>query len=227
MPLRRETVIDAGLALLDEVGLDKLTTRALTARLGVQPGALYWHVKDKRELLGAMAERVMDEAFAAPTPASVSPAPSASGDWAEDVTAFAHGMRRALLAHRDGARLVATYTPLGRSALRAAEDGLALLTAAGVPLALAAHFGDTVTSYVTGFVMQEQAVGGVGDPTADLAAYPLLSRWAREGTPPDRDAAFASGVRLIVDGLRGRVDAGSRGTEGHDDAARGAGADRV
>ncbi|MBY8886453.1 TetR/AcrR family transcriptional regulator C-terminal domain-containing protein [Streptomyces sp. PTM05] len=197
MPLRRETVIEAGLGLLDEVGLDKLTTRALTTRLGVQPGALYWHVKDKRELLGAMAERVMDEAFAAPSPAS--------GDWAEDVTAFAHGMRRALLAHRDGARLVATYTPLGRSALRAAEDGLALLTAAGVPLALAAHFGDTLTGYVTGFVMQEQAVGGVGDAGADLAAYPLLSRWAREGTPPDRDAAFASGVGLIVDGLRGRI----------------------
>ncbi|MEU6172950.1 TetR/AcrR family transcriptional regulator C-terminal domain-containing protein [Streptantibioticus parmotrematis] len=197
MPLRRETVIEAGLGLLDEVGLDKLTTRALTTRLGVQPGALYWHVKDKRELLGAMAERVMDEAFDAPAPAS--------GDWAENVTAFAHGMRRALLAHRDGARLVATYTPFGRSALRAAEDGLTLLTAAGVPLALAAHFGDTLTGYVTGFVMQEQAVGGVGDAGADLAAYPLLSRWAREGTPPDRDAAFASGVGLIVDGLRGRI----------------------
>lgn len=195
MPLQRRTVIDAALELLDELGLDALTTRAVTRRLGVQPGALYWHVANKRALLTAVAERIMDEAFDAPEP---------SGDWAAEVTAFAHAMRAALLRHRDGARLVATHTPLGPNALRAAEAGLAHLRAAGIPLTLAARFGDTVTSYVTGFVLQEQAAGPQAGPAGpiDPATLPLLTEWSAVQDPPDRDAAFDTGIALIIGGLR-------------------------
>ena len=59
MALHREDVIRAAVDLLDEVGLDRLTTRALTTRLGVQPGALYWHVRSKSELLSAIADEIM------------------------------------------------------------------------------------------------------------------------------------------------------------------------
>ncbi len=196
MPLQRETVVDAALQLLDELGLDGLTTRAVTNRLGVQPGALYWHVRNKRALLTAVAERIMDEVFEAPE--------LPGGDWAGQVTAFAHAMRAALLRHRDGARLVATHTPLGPGTLRAAEAGLAGLRAAGIPLALAARFGDTVTSYVTGFVLQEQAAAPESGPfePLDPEAFPHLAEWSAAQSPPDRDAAFDTGVALIVGGLR-------------------------
>ncbi len=207
MPLQRRTVIDAALELLDEVGLDGLTTRAVTTRLGVRPGALYWHVTSKRELLTAVAERIMDEVFTGEPGGPGDP----DGDWAAQTTAFAHAMRSALLRHRDGARLVATHTPVGPAALRAAEEGLARMRAAGVPLALAAHFGDTVTSYVTGFVLQEQAAGvgpdsggesgGGSGSGIDAAEFPHLMEWAGHRAP-DRDAAFATGIGLIVDGLR-------------------------
>ena len=49
--LSRETVIRAALDLLNEVGVDGLSTRRLAERLGVQQPALYWHFKNKRELL--------------------------------------------------------------------------------------------------------------------------------------------------------------------------------
>jgi TetR/AcrR family transcriptional regulator, tetracycline repressor protein len=195
MPLRRDTVIDTALELLDEVGLDALTTRAVTSRLGVQPGALYWHVRNKRELLTAVAERIMDEVY---------DTPSTAEDWAVGVVDFAHAMRAALLRHRDGARLIATHTPLGPAALRTAEAGLAALRAAGIPLALAARFGDTIASYVTGFVLQEQAAepAGSGFEAPDPAEFPHLMEWAATESPPDRDAAFDTGVSLIVAGLR-------------------------
>ena len=45
--LDRESVVRAGLALFDEVGLEKLTLRALAARLGVQAPAIYWYVDSK------------------------------------------------------------------------------------------------------------------------------------------------------------------------------------
>src|SRR5215216_2081141 len=60
-PLGREEVVGAALGLLDEVGLDGLTTRRLAERLGVRVGALYWHVSSKQELLAAIAGRIMEE----------------------------------------------------------------------------------------------------------------------------------------------------------------------
>lgn len=54
--LQRDTVVRAALTLLNEVGLDGLTTRRLAERLGVQQPALYWHFKNKQALIGALAE---------------------------------------------------------------------------------------------------------------------------------------------------------------------------
>ena len=63
MRLRREDVIDGAMALLDERSLDELTTRRLADRLGVHVGALYWHVRDMRELLVSLADRIVAEAL--------------------------------------------------------------------------------------------------------------------------------------------------------------------
>ncbi|HIF4670475.1 TPA: TetR family transcriptional regulator, partial [Escherichia coli] len=46
--LQPNTVIRAALDLLNEVGVDGLTTRKLAERLGVQQPALYWHFRNKR-----------------------------------------------------------------------------------------------------------------------------------------------------------------------------------
>lgn len=143
-------MIDEAVALLNEVGLDGFTTRALTDRLGVQRGALYWHVKSKHELLTAVAVKVVEPALRNWT---------ATADWPEAYTGFAQRLRTAMLAHRDGARLVASYIPGTPRTQAAMQEHLAGLAELGIPPELAARFGDTVASYVTGFVLQEQATG--------------------------------------------------------------------
>ena len=62
MRLDRERIVDAAMALLDEVGLDAFSTRALAARLGVRQPALYWHFRNRRALLEAMNARMIAEA---------------------------------------------------------------------------------------------------------------------------------------------------------------------
>jgi TetR/AcrR family tetracycline transcriptional repressor len=47
------------LDVLDEVGIDGLTVRLLAGRLGVKSPALYWHLRNKQELLDAMADFVV------------------------------------------------------------------------------------------------------------------------------------------------------------------------
>ncbi|MFC6443938.1 TetR family transcriptional regulator, partial [Paenalcaligenes hermetiae] len=59
--LDRQSVIRAALDLLNDVGADGLTTRKIAERLHVQQPALYWHFRNKRVLLDALAEAMLNE----------------------------------------------------------------------------------------------------------------------------------------------------------------------
>lgn len=209
MRLRRDDVIDAALALLDERGLDGLTTRRLAERLGVRAGALYWHVRDKRELLTALADRIVTQAQPAQQPA---------GDWAAHLIDGARQLRAAMLAHPDGARLVAAYAPVSPQTLRTAEAGLQAMCAQGVPLAAAAYAGDTIMSYVTGFVLQEQTTPTHPEDNEQtmagmLADLPLLAEWTAT-RPSAKDEAFAAGLDHIITGIRVRLSLETRASAG-------------
>jgi TetR/AcrR family transcriptional regulator, tetracycline repressor protein len=189
------------MALLDERGLDELTTRPLAERLGVQVGALYWHVHDKRELLTALAGRIVAEALP--------PGPMPERDWAAHMRDVAHRLRAAMLRHRDGARLVAGYAPVDLGALQMAEAGLRLMRASGASLADAAYAGDALMSYVTGFVLQEQSSPALSKTdqqkiARELASLPLFAEWTAT-RPAKKDVAFATGVELIIAGVRPRL----------------------
>ncbi|NHI16761.1 TetR family transcriptional regulator [Microbacterium excoecariae] len=93
--LGRAQIVAAALRILDEYGLPDLSMRRLAADLGVRPSALYWHVENKQTLLAAVADRIVSEAGAA-------------GGLADT----ARAVRRALLAHRDGAEVVLSSAAL-------------------------------------------------------------------------------------------------------------------
>lgn len=177
MSSRRDEVLQAALKLLDEVGLDDLTTRRLADRLGVRAGALYRHFPSKRALLDAMVEHIASQGLDEPLP---------QGDWADQVRAIATTMRDNMLACRDGALLVATFRTPGPAAVSNFRRFTDVLQAAGASADTAALGVDTILCYVNGFTIEEQARGGA--PSARSAG--------------DRDRAFHAGLDLIIVGLR-------------------------
>src|ERR1044072_2796084 len=58
-PLSRERIVSTAVELLDTVGEGGLTFRALAERLATGPGAIYWHVTGKTELLAAATDAVV------------------------------------------------------------------------------------------------------------------------------------------------------------------------
>lgn len=106
----RDSIADAALRLLDEVGLPDLSMRRLANELDVQPSALYWHFTSKQELLAAVADRILARIGIdshATDPGSV--------------VGLARSIRDALLAYRDGAEVVMSTYALGLGAGRAHE----------------------------------------------------------------------------------------------------------
>ncbi len=184
--LDRERVVRAALALLDEVGLDGLTLRRLAQDLGVKAPALYWHVASKADLLHEMAVTMLRDLVAGE---SWDEAVLAGSPWQDCVRDSATNLRRMLLAHRDGAR-VFSGTLVTDEALRdAVEVPLGILTSAGFTPDDAARAWGTVLSFVLGFVVEEQAVGGAGDA----------------GRAGGFDERFGFGADVIVAGLATRL----------------------
>jgi TetR/AcrR family tetracycline transcriptional repressor len=161
----RDDIVAAGLALLDEGGLEGLTLRRLAERLGIRAPTLYWHVRDKRELLDLMVSEIMDEALAdwrEPHPGQ---------PWWDWLAGRARALRTGLLAHRDGALMLAGNRP-ARPALPGIERQLAALSEAGFkpPEALLTLLA--LNAYVIGEALDTQGESGRPDPVADQAVEP-------------------------------------------------------
>lgn len=189
--LQRETVINAALALLDDVGADGLTTRKLAERLNVQQPALYWHFSSKQHLLDALAEAMLRDNH-------THSAPAEGEYWQDFLRANAHSFRKALLSHRDGARIHAGTRP-GNSHFASIEAQLQLLCSAGFSAPQAASALVTISHYVVGAALEQQAQNGVAMPT-DRAA-PLLAKAIKHIDQSGPDAAFEFGLAVIIDGL--------------------------
>ncbi|WP_316311217.1 TetR family transcriptional regulator, partial [Clavibacter michiganensis] len=116
-PLDRRRVADTALKLLNEVGLDGLTLRAIAKELDVKAPALYWHFKDKQALLDEMATE-MYRRMVAGTPLD-------PGDtWQERLLKSNRGLRAALLGYRDGAKVFSGSRFTGMAHAEQMEDTL-------------------------------------------------------------------------------------------------------
>jgi AcrR family transcriptional regulator len=206
--ISRERIVAAALELLDEKGMDGLTVRALAARLDVQAPALYWHVRNKQELLDEMSTVVMRRVTNA-----LSAIPPGAG-WRDDLAAYARVLRSEYLLHRDGARIFSGTRIADPDVVRAKEPWLARLTAAGFTLAEADDATDLVTAFVVGFVIEEQERGQSAE--TDPARYSLDERdaWLGDGAEvvkaaghlrDDGDQRFERHLGIVLDGLAARL----------------------
>ena len=147
MQLHKRDVVEAATAILDNYGIADLTMRRLARELNVSPGALYWHFANKQQLLGAIADRILE------------PVGDVPGDWRDRVAGICGRLRDALLSHTDGAELVSASFAAGQS--EAMAQILARLSDAaadaGVDSAHAELAARTVVYYVLGFTADEQS----------------------------------------------------------------------
>lgn len=213
----RDAVVRVALELLGELGLEGLTMRRLAQRLGVTAASLYWHVRDKDELLSLLAETITAEV----------PVVDPDQPWRDELRRLAFELRRVARSHRDAVRLLTATPPSGPERLRRIEAQLELLRRAGFPTADLAEIGHVLNMYLTGVLLEEalspagaaagplqHTQGGGTAPVGPLAAgrlvvtrgaYDLsigahsspsdLYRVGYQGRPPEIDARDGT-VRL-------------------------------
>ncbi len=192
--LERAVVVQEALDLLDEVGLDAVSTRALARRLGVEQPSLYWHFRNKQELLAAMAASALTEH-------GTQPLPDDGAQWGTWFLDNFRSFRQALLGRRDGARLHAGTTPAGETRVRLLAK-LRFLVDAGVPEDAAVAGMLAASRFTVGSALEQQADPD-GDIPVDTADGPAV---------PTHTEAFEAGLRFLLVGLEQAVAAAGQRT---------------
>jgi AcrR family transcriptional regulator len=205
--LSRARIVAAAIEILDAAGEDALTFRALSARLRTGPGAIYWHVAGKDELLAAATDTVLAGATA--------PGP---GTPEETIRAVALGLFDAIDAHPwAGTQL--SRVPSPPALLRVFEPLGQQVQALGAPAAHQFAWASALLNYILGVAGQNAAnararlpgmdraefLAAVAASWADLdqADYPFLRAVATQLRDHDDREQFLAGIDLILAGITG------------------------
>jgi TetR/AcrR family tetracycline transcriptional repressor len=208
--LSEDEIVDAALGLLDDGGAEAMSIRAVAARVGVAPNAVYTYVPDKAALVRAVVERLLGEVdhgvFA-----------DRSMPWRDRVEAVAVGLRTRLSEHPAAVGLMIGVPMDGPHALSLNEQLLQLLADAGLEPGAAARACYLLIVYLFGSIALEAAEhDGTGRlPAEDTRIAERRRRFAE--TPADvfpLSAAaaptmagyistdqFVWGLRRVLDGI--------------------------
>jgi AcrR family transcriptional regulator len=215
LPITRDSILEAATRVLDKDGMDGLSMRRVADELGTGPASLYWHVRNKEELLQLLFERFNDEIEL--------PEPDASR-WQEQLKLLGRQVRAAAHRHRDYARLSLGRIPSGPSLARFAEWLFQLLVPVGVPDQVIAYVGDLLSLYVGAYAFEESL--GPPSPTGEpmsaeqIAAmfrdylrslpaeqFPHVHRAAGLLFGGDADERFEFGMAVLIRGIQSYVSA--------------------
>ena len=190
-PLDEPRVLDAAFRVLEQHGFEGLTIRRIADDLGVKNPALYWHFKNKQEIVNGMAGRLLDR---------MSEAPLGALDWRPWLREAAKWYRATLLSVRDGAEILSNAN-LSRSRHFAEfERGMAYLATHGFSDRDAMLGMITVFDYALGVTYEHQADARItaNPPTPGAGMFAPLAGLSRHDA---RDELFEGGLDLILDGL--------------------------
>ncbi|MCX5166658.1 TetR/AcrR family transcriptional regulator C-terminal domain-containing protein [Streptomyces antibioticus] len=212
VPLDRERIVAAAVALADEGGLDAVSLRKVAARLNAGPMRLYGYIATKEELFDLMLDEVYAEILPEERP----------GDWREALGTLAHRTRQAALRHEWLADLLGGRPALGPNGLAVAEATLSALDGlADIDTVMRAV--ETVSAYFTGAIRREianlraeRATGlskhdwqrASGPRLTKLLAtghFPALSKAVYDGTDLDAETTFTTGLDWVLDAVAARL----------------------
>ena len=203
-PVTRERAIQAAVQIADSDGIASLSMRKLAARLGIEAMSLYYHVKNKDDLLDGMVESVYGEIRHT----------QAGDEWKPAMRERAESTRRALGRHPWAISMIDERTT--QAAMRHLDAVIGMLRHAGFSVVMAAHALSLLDSYVHGFALQEASLplDGSGDITevteeimarqGMMASFPHLAEMGstlilQPGYAYGNEFDF--GIGLILDGI--------------------------
>jgi TetR/AcrR family transcriptional regulator, tetracycline repressor protein len=206
--LTKQAVVDRALALGDAEGIEALTIRRIATELGVTPMALYWHFRNKEELLAGLGEQIWSE---------LDTDVDESASWDIQLRGLLESLLRVLRAHPCASQLILHGEKESNGALVATETALAVLRRGGFAIERAAEI--TRSALFTGIMLVMSEPGFDPAMSAEEKAeeqrkhhvrlallppdrYPCLVAAALPMSAADPEFHYKFGVDLFIAGVK-------------------------
>ncbi|MFD0412955.1 TetR/AcrR family transcriptional regulator C-terminal domain-containing protein [Streptomyces sp. NPDC127108] len=218
--LTKDQIIRTAVELLDDEGLEGLNMRSLGKRLDSAATAVYWHVKNKDDLVQLVGDEVWDEIELAD--------PEAVG-WRSAIMSMAVGLREMCVRHPWLVQAFGSYLFYGPAKARYDDHCLAVYEGAGFTPPEADRAAAGVFTFVLGNVLGTAATASLtrrlsrddGDPDQRLADFMAKAREVAEAYPRLRsrlespsaefgaapDDTFTHGLHTLLDGYEHQLTA--------------------
>jgi AcrR family transcriptional regulator len=207
LPLSRDRVLRAAVALADATGIESLNMRGLAHELGVVPMALYKHVANKDELLDGMVDVIVGE---------IQP-PVSGSEWKSDIRRRILSARRALLRHPWASRVIESRAAPTPAVLAYLDSLIGMFRSGGFSVALTHHMMHALGSRMWGFTQELFTSPSAVDPENQAVMlremaerYPYATELALEvahddksvvGSGCDDQFEFEFALDLLLDGF--------------------------
>jgi TetR/AcrR family transcriptional regulator, tetracycline repressor protein len=205
--LTKQVVVERALALGDAEGMEAITIRRLATELGVTPMALYWHFRNKEELLAGLGDQIWRE---------LDTDVDTEAPWHLQMRALLESLVHVLRSHPCASQLILEGEKQSDSALVASETALTVLRRGGFDSEHAAEIARSALWTGLMLVMSEGFKPGLTD--AERTEEQRRARVRLALLPPDRfprlveaavpmsscdaDFHYKFGVDLFVAGVR-------------------------
>lgn len=188
MKLTKSEIVAAAIDILNRSGFEGLTMRTLAAELRVQAASLYWHIKDKRELLGEIAEALSMKIEL----------PVYQDDPRAYLTAICVEFRACLLPVRDSVLVLEQSPPVTPRRVQIIRIILENLRRLGVKKKHVLTAANLLNNYVLSFVADELRMKAhAGPDNMDI----LTVFGMNQSSETDFDTQFLYGLNVIFKGL--------------------------
>ncbi|HYC82747.1 MAG TPA: helix-turn-helix domain-containing protein [Solirubrobacterales bacterium] len=198
----RAAILDAARELIERDGWEKLTIRRLATEIGASPATVYYHVRDKDDLLVQVLNFYAEELL--------TPRPELPDDPRERIAAAATLMHDGLAARPWVVEIITADDLLGESALWFVESMLEGAIAAGADPERAVHLYRQIWYYTAGEILirarRSRRHGEIEGPTfreqalarLDPDLYPRLSAVADRWPELTAEDTYAAGLRALI-----------------------------
>lgn len=191
--ITRDATAAAAIRLIDQDGLDALSVQAVARDLGVTAPSLYYHFKDKEELLALVALELLRQIGATHHPDAA---------WEERVLELCVGTRRVVLRHANAAPLLLRFFP--RKLMLGAYER----TLSDCPYPKESHMVildalEKLTYGASFFAAAAATHHSPVMPVVDAERFPKLAVALQLG-PANDEALFIEAIGVLMDGFQMR-----------------------
>lgn len=186
MGISKELIIQTSIAILNKSGIENLTMRTLAKELDIKAASLYWHIKNKQDLLDLLAEEIC-------RPITIE---NSWRDTDNAIFSYCQMYREALLKVRNAVQVLMESAPNTPHRLELIQYGLKLIRTWGVSDANCFAAMNMFNNYVLAFADDEARFSRWGVEEAKAAVSHLGMEFR------DFDEQFRYGISVLLAGFR-------------------------